>query len=80
MVTSVGFLKAQLDHYSNHDSEICLMFQNGISLVSVQKYYLISAVLVKATLVHCPLKQLIVNKDGFHGVSCRLAPCKSQTI
>ena len=40
----------------------------------------IIAALVKGTLMHCSLRNMEVNKAGFHDASCRLAPSNSQTI
>ena len=79
LVTSTGFLKAQLVNYSKYDIEICFMFLNDISLAP-KIWICIIAVLVKASWMQCPLHNQKVNKPSFHGASCQLAPFNTQTI
>ena len=62
-----------------------MTYSFGMVSVWLKKYFLIIAVLVKTTLMHCPLQKLElvdleVKKAGFHADSCWLAPFNSQTI
>ena len=73
LVTSTGFLKALLDNYSKYDIEICFIFLNDISLAP-KMYHCCAG---KASWMQCPLHNQKVNKPGFHGASCQLAPFNS---
>ena len=62
-----------------------MTYSFGMVSVWLKIYFLIIAVLVKTTLMHCPLQKLElvdleVKKAGFHADSCWLAPFNSQTI